>query len=211
LKLYTLYQNSAGERVRIALNLKGVAYDYVSIASLEPGAYRTINPQGLMPALEVDGRIIVQSGAMLEFIEERWPEPSLFPSDSVLRAQARAFGNHVAAELHAVTVGRVRNYLGTAYGADKDGILHWVHHWLAMGFTALEQHLTDREEPWPFCFGNEPGWADLHVLPQMANARRHGLDLEPWPLLRGVEARCVELDAFRRARPDQQPDYPASD
>jgi maleylacetoacetate isomerase len=207
MKLYTYQRNSAGERVRIALNLKGLAYDYVSVPGLPPGEYEKINPQGLMPALEVDGRIIAQSAAILAFLEEGWPTPPLLPADPVTRAQARAFAAHIAAEMHALTVNRVRRYLAVELGTGEAGAVRWTVHWLSRGFTALEAALAARPEPWPFCFGDTPGWADLHLIPQLRNGRRLGCNVADYPLLLEVEARCVDLEPFRLARPEHQPDY----
>jgi maleylacetoacetate isomerase len=208
--LYTQYRNSAGERVRIAFNLKGVAYDYVSAVALGD-RYAQLNPQGLMPALEVGGRIIAQSGAILDYLEETHPAPPLLPADSVTRAQARAFGQHIAAEMHAITVMRVRRYLAEAMGADATAIEAWQQHWMKLGLTALEAALADRAEPWLFAFGDTPGWADLHLIPQLRNARRFGCDLSPYARLLAVEARCVDLPAFRDARPEHQPDFPGTE
>lgn len=208
MKLYTRWQNSAGERVRIALNLKGVAYDYVAVGSLPPGEYQRLNPQGLMPAIEVHGRIVAQSTAILEYVEETHPDPPLLPADSILRAQARAFAQLITSDLHPINNARVRKYLATDLGVDKDGVDRWYRHWIDLAFTALEAALAGRSQAWPFCFGEAPGWADLHLAPQMANARRFDCDLAPYPRLRAVDAHCQSLDAFRRARPEAQPDYP---
>ncbi len=208
MRLYTRWQNSAGERVRIALNLKGIDYEYVAVGALPPGEYRRINPQGLMPTLEVEGRFIAQSGAILEYLEERWPDPPLLPADPVLRAQARAFGAHIAAEMHAITVIRVRKFLAEGMGLADDKVAEWVGHWTEEGFAALEATLARRETSWPFCFGETPGWADLHLVPQLAASRRLGADLSRYARLLAVEANCVGLDAFKRARPEAQPDYP---
>lgn len=207
MKLYTYHRNSAGERVRIALNLKAVAYDYVSAPALGHAAYLAVNPQGLMPALEIDGRIIAQSTAILEFLEERYPAPRLLPADPVLRAQVRAFSRHIACEIHPLNNHRVRVYLQERLGAEEPQVLAWYRHWIAIGFEALEAALARREEPWPFCFGDAPGWADLHLIPQLRNARRFDCDLTGYPRLTEIESRCNELDAFHRARPEQQPDF----
>ena len=208
--LYTFHRNSAGERVRIALNLKGVAYDYVSAVALGD-RYAALNPQGLMPALEIDGRIIAQSGAILEWLEETHPDPPLLPADPVTRAQARGFGQHIAAKMHALTIMRVRRYLAETMGADAAAIEAWQNHWMTLGLTALEAALAERSQPWPFAFGETPGWADLHLIPQLRNARRFGCDLQPYARLLAVEARCIDLPAFRDARPENQPDYPGGE
>jgi maleylacetoacetate isomerase len=210
MKLYSRWQNSAGERVRIALNLKGIAYDYVPVSSLPPGEYRRLNPQGLMPTLEVDESFVAQSSAILEYLEETFPTPALLPDKHVLRAQARAFGAHVTAEMHAIMVNRVRKFLADGLNVGEVGVKRWVEHWTRSGFTALEATLAGRSRAWPFCFGEEPGWADLHLIPQLANARRTGCDLQPYPTLLAVEANCVGLDAFRLARPEMQPDFPGN-
>ncbi len=208
--LYTYHRNSAGERVRIALNLKRVAYDYVSAVALGE-RYGEVNPQGLMPALEIDGRVIAQSGAILEWMEETWPAPPLLPADPVTRAQARAFAQHIAAEMHALTIIRVRRYLAETMGADAAAVEAWHGHWMRLGLTALEATLASRSEPWPFAFGETPGWAELHLIPQLRNARRFGCDLSPYTRLLAVEARCIDLPAFRDARPENQPDYPGGE
>jgi len=208
LRLLSRWQNSAGERVRIALHLKGVPYEYVPVASLPSGEWRRLNPQGLMPALLVDGRPIAQSGAILEWLEETRPDPPLLPRDPLLRADARAFAALIASDLHPVNNNRVRRYLAERLGADDAAVRGWYAHWVRAAFEALEAALAARPEPWPFCFGDAPGWADLHLAPQMANARRFGCDLAPYPLLRAADARCRDLDAFRRATPEAQPDWP---
>jgi maleylacetoacetate isomerase len=207
LKLYTRWQNSAGERVRIALHLKGLAYEYVSMGGLPAGEYARINPQGLLPALEIDGAIITQSAAILDLLEQRFPQHPILPSDPVLRAQSLAFGAIVASEMHALTVNRVRQYLG-ALELPEAGVEQWVRHWQSRGFAALEALLARRDHGWTYCYGDLPGWADLHLVPQLAAARRLGVPLDEYPLLRTIEARCVAIPEFARARPDAQPDFP---
>jgi len=194
--------------VRIALNLKGIAYDYIPLASLPPGEYRRINPQQLIPTLEVDGDFMAQSSAILEYLEENHPRPALLPADPILRAHARAFGAYIAAEMHAVTVNRVQRFLEEEMAVDAAGFDRWTAHWMATGLTALEAILARRTTDWPFCFGEAPGWADLHLVPQLANARRFHCDVSPYAKLLAIEANCVGLEAFKRARPEAQPDFP---
>ena len=208
MKLYSRWQNSAGERVRIALHLKGIPFTYVPVSSLQPGEYGHINPQGLLPALEVEGGIIAQSAAILEYVEETFPSRPLLPADPITRAQARAFGAHVMAEMHALTVVRVRKLLGDDLGVDETGIERWLHHWAQTALRALETAMAERLNDWPFCFGEAPGWADLHLVPELARSRRFGCDLSPFPKLLAIDARCQQLDAFVRARPEAQPDFP---
>jgi maleylpyruvate isomerase len=206
MRLYTQSRNSAGERVRIALHLKGISYEYVAVPSLPRGDYRRLNPQGLMPALEVRGRMLAQSAAILEFLEETHPAPPLLPADPVERAEARAFAQLIASDLHPLNNNRVRKYLGTRLRAEEHQILAWYEHWVRIALTALEETLAQRP-PSPFCFGAAPGWADLHLVPQLATARRFGCDLAAYPRLLAVEARCLGIEAFRRARPESQPDF----
>jgi maleylacetoacetate isomerase len=210
LRLHTRAQNSAGQRVRIVLNLKGIAYEYVPIPSLSSEAYRAINPQGLMPALEIDGRFVTQSMAIIELLEELFPEPSVLPADPVLRAQSRAFAHLIAADLHPINNNRVRRYLTAAVGADETQVRAWYHHWLAPAFATLERQLARRERPFPFCFGERPGLADACLVPQVANARRFDCDLSRYPLLVAIDEACRGLDAFVRAAPEAQPDFPRS-
>lgn len=207
MKLYTRWQNSAGERVRIALNLKRLDYEYVSVGSLGAQAYAAINPQGLMPALELDGQIFTQSVAILDLLETRFPQRSLLPADPALRALSIAFGAVIASEMHALTVNRVRRYLAD-HAMDDADIAGWVQHWQREGFGALEALLARRGQAWSFCYGEQPGWADLHLVPQVAAARRLGVPLERFPLVVEIAERCQSLPAFLAARPEAQPDFP---
>jgi maleylacetoacetate isomerase len=209
LRLHTRYQNSAGERVRIVLNLKGIAYDYVVAPPVTSDDYRRINPQGLLPALEVDGQFVAQSMAIIEFLEEQFPTPSVLPVDPMERARARAFAHHISADLHPVNNRRVRAYLGAEMDQSEAAQLRWYQHWVHVGFTSLETELARRPVAHAFCFGETPGIADVCLVPQMANARRFDCDLTAYPLLVAIDARCRELAAFRDAAPVNQPDYRA--
>lgn len=209
MQLFTRWRNSAGERVRIALHLKRIEYEYVAVGRLAPGEYARLNPQGLLPALRIGGQVLAQSTAILEFLEETFPVPALLPGDPVMRARARSFAQLITSDLHPLNNNRVRRFLAGPMGASEAMVLEWYRHWLATAFTALEATLAGVPDDTPFCFGDEPGWADLHLVPQIANARRFGCDLSPYPRLCAVEARCNLREEFRRARPEAQPDYPA--
>ena len=210
LRLHTRYQNSAGQRVRIVLNLKRLPYEYVAIPSLSSDDYRRINPQGLMPTLEVDGRMVAQSMAIIELLEELFPEPSVLPKDPMLRAETRSFAQLIAADLHPINNNRVRRYLSDVLGADEEQVRAWYRHWVAKAFGSLETQLARRQVQFPFCFGDGPGLADACLVPQMDNARRFGCDLSAYPLLVAIDGACRGLDAFIRAAPEAQPDYPRS-
>ena len=208
LTLFTQSRNSAGERVRIALNLKGLAYDYVSVASMDAADYRRINPQGLMPALKVGEAIIAQSSAILEYLEEAYPERPLLPTSPIERAQARAFACLISADTHPLCNYRVRKYLVQEMNASDDAVLAWYRHWVMTSFTSLEEVLARRANAHAYCFGDNPGWADLHLVPIVDNARRFQCDLSAFPRLEEIDGRCSQLEAFKLARPEAQPDYP---
>lgn len=208
LRLFTRYQNSAGERVRIVLNLKGVPYEYVALSSANWADYAHVNPQGLMPALELDGKVVAQSMAIIELIEELYPESTILPADPWLRAEARSFAHLIAADLHPLNNNRVRKFLSGELGVPDEGVAKWYRHWVGSAFTALEAQLARRPEPWRYCFGDRPGLADACLVPQMANARRFDCPLDAYPTLVAVDAECRKLDAFIRAAPENQPDWP---
>ena len=209
LTLYSNYINSAGERVRIAMALKGVDYHYVSVSHIGRKAYRDINPQGLMPAISIDRKIVQQATAILEWLEETYPVPPLLPKDPILRAQARGFAQAITSEMHAIDVIRVRQFLGDELGLDKAGIDRWQAHWFHVGFKALEEILTRRDTDWSCCFSETPGWADLHLIPQVQKGlTRFNVDMTAYPLINSVYQACDDHPAFIAARPENQPDWP---
>jgi len=207
--LFSNYVNSAGERVRIALALKGVEYEYISVGQLGWDAYEKINPQRLMPALKIGDHVVPQSTAILEYLEECYPNPALLPSDPLARALARGFAQHITSEMHAIDVIRIRRFLSNELGVDSGGIDHWQRHWFAKGFTALEELLARRKTFSPYCYGDEPGWADLHLVPQVRKGlSRFEVDMSPYPLIAGIFGNCVDHPAFIAASPERQVDYP---
>jgi len=209
LTLYSAYLNSAGERVRTALALKDIDYTYISVREIGWDAYRQVNPQGLMPALKIGDAIIPQATAILEYLEETYPEPPLLPADPVVRAQARGFAQHIVSEMHAIDVIRVRRFLHSGLNVDDAGIAHWQQHWFAVGFTALEELLRRRQTDWRYCYSDAPGWADLHLVPQVRKAiDRFKIDMRPYPLIDGIYRVCIDQPAFMAAAASAQPDYP---
>jgi len=206
IKLYSYWRSSAAYRARIALNLKGLEYEIVPV-SLAPGvseqrsaAYRAKNPQMLVPFLE-DGDIeINQSMAILEYLEETYPEPALLPAAEPSRSRVRAFCNIIACDIHPLNNLRVMEYIRDEFGADPTG--DWYRTWIQRGFEACETFATDGR----YVFGEYVTLADALLVPQMYNARRFNVPLDAFPRLTGIVDRCNELPAFRDAAPEAQPD-----
>jgi maleylacetoacetate isomerase/maleylpyruvate isomerase len=211
-RLYTYWRSSAAFRVRIALNLKGVAYEAVPTHLLRDGgrqhqvSYRAVNPQGLVPALDDDGTLVAQSLAIIEYLDETRPEPPLLPGPARDRAAIRAMALAVACDIHPLNNLRVLQYLRRELGQDDAAIARWNREWIARGFVALETWIARYSADGRFCFGNQVTLADVCLLPQAFNARRVELDLGPWPKLAGVVKHLETLPAFMAARPDAQPD-----
>lgn len=209
--LYGYFRSSAAYRVRIALNLKGLAYDQAPV-NLVKGEQRgedflARNPQGLVPALVTDDGVrLSQSLAICEYLDERYPEPALLPVDAAGRARVRALALSVACEIHPLNNLRVLKYLTGELGVDEAAKMTWYRHWIAEGFAALEAQLSREAGSGDFCHGDTPGLADLCLVPQVFNAERFACDLAPYPRIRRIVANCRALDAFARAAPEAQPD-----
>lgn len=211
MKLYGYYRSSTSYRVRIALNLKGLDYRQQPVNLLQgehrEGPYRQLNPQGLVPILETDeGERLTQSLAICEYLEERYPEPSLLPANAADRARVRALVGLLAIEIHPLNNLRVLKYLTGELGIDEDTKLGWYRHWIAEGFDALEAMLAGDPRTGRYCHGDQPGLADACLVPQVYNAERFGCDLESYPTIRRIHDACKELPAFARAHPAEQPD-----
>jgi maleylacetoacetate isomerase len=209
-KLYGYFRSSAAFRVRIALNLKGLSYETASIHlrrgdQTQPD-YRGINPQGLVPALDTDGETLIQSLAIIEYLDETHPEPPLLPAAPLERARVRALAEIVACDIHPINNLRVLRYLMRSYGRDEADIGGWCNHWIDTGFQALEALLTGNPQTGAFCQGDRPSLADVALVPQVVNAERYRLDMTPYPTIARIFAECMELPPFRMAHPDNQPD-----
>jgi maleylacetoacetate isomerase len=210
MKLYSYFRSSAAYRVRIALNIKGIEYDIES-KSLPKGEhlspeYRSLNPQGFVPALQSENAVLSQSLAILEYLEERYPTPALLPKHPVARAQVRSMALAIACDIHPLNNLRVLNYLRAEFQAAEESVSQWYRYWIAEGFAALEtaaeRHSTHRRH----CFGDELSLADVLLVPQMLNARRFQTDLTPFPTLGAISSHLEALPAFAAARPEVQPD-----
>jgi len=209
LKLYTYFRSSAAFRARIALNLKGLAYTpvFVHLAKgehLQP-AYRSINPQGLLPALAVDGALLAQSIAIMEYLEETHPQPPLLPRGPLARARVRSLSLIVACEIHPLNNPRVLKYVKNVLEHSQEEIDAWYRHWIADGLEKLEAGLRGPGTG-QFCHGDAPTMADCCLVPQVFNAQRFKCDLDPYPTVMRVFGACMQHEAFDRAQPSKQPD-----
>ncbi len=207
--LYGYFRSSAAYRLRIALNLKRLSPDFQPVhlrrGDQRAEAFLARNPQGLVPALEVDGTVLGQSLAIIEWLDETHPEPPLLPKGALDRARVRGFAQVIACDIHPLQNLRVLRYLKREYGQDQDGLDRWCQHWVGEGLAACEALLARGPEA-RFAFGDAPGLADVCLVPQMASADRFGLDLAPFPRLLRVREACEALAAFADARPERQPD-----
>jgi maleylpyruvate isomerase len=206
--LHGYWRSGTSWRVRIALELKGLAYEHAG-HDLRKGeqrsdAYLKLNPQGLVPALEVEPGVLTQSPAILEWIEERWPEPPLLPPEPFARAEVRAMAALVACDIHPLNNLRVLKALKHDLGADDAKLSAWAARWITAGFDALERAIERHGRGW--AWGDAPTFADCCLIPQVYSARRFEVDLTPYPHILAVDARAAEHAAFQAAHPDRQPD-----
>tara|TARA_R110002094_G_scaffold73183_3_gene81221 strand:+ start:1664 stop:2311 length:648 start_codon:yes stop_codon:yes gene_type:complete len=213
MKLYTYWRSSAAYRVRIALNLKAIDYRSVYVSLINEGGeqlrsdYAAINPQCLVPSLELDdGQILTQSLAIVEYLDEAVSGVALLPSDAMGRARVRALAQAVACDIHPLNNLRVLKQLELTLGADTAQKNSWYRHWIEQGFAALETLLVASPDTGIYCHGQTPGLADLCLVPQLYNARRFQVDLTAYPTLVRIDAACAELEAFVQAAPEAQGD-----
>ncbi len=209
MKLYSYFRSSAAYRVRIALNLKGIAYDTIPIHLIKDGGhnrrpeFRAINPQMRVPVLVTPaGDTLTQSLAIMEYLEETHPQPPLLPKDPVARAKVRALAELIACDIHPLNNTSPLRYLKRDMGQEQSAIDAWYHHWVIAGFEALEAMIA----PGPYLCGQEVTLADTCLVPQVANARRLNVPLDKFPKIVAADAACLKLPAFDKARPENQPD-----
>jgi maleylacetoacetate isomerase len=212
MKLFTYFRSSAAFRVRIALNLKGIDYQPACVDLRPPAsAQRTpeflaVNPQGLVPALQHGGTTVTQSLAIIEYLDELYPQPAFLPTSPADRAHVRAMALTVACDIHPLNNLRVLKYLRAPLGHDEDTVNTWYQHWIATGFRSLEEDAKRLTGDDRHLFGNSVTLADICLVPQMYNARRLECDLGPYPTLRAICAHLESLPAFAAAAPEAQPD-----
>jgi len=212
MKLYTFFRSSASYRVRIALNWKGIGYEQAAIHLRRGGgeqlmpAYQALNPQGLVPALEDNGRILTQSLAIIEYLEETHPNPPLLPQNAADKALVRSMALVIACEVHPIQNLRVLNYVKATYNQTDEQVNQWAQHWIDLGLSALQELIVGQSKGGKFCFGDSPSLADICLIPQLGNARRYGCDLSKYPTILAIEKNCNAIPAFTDAAPEKQPD-----
>ena len=210
MKLYGFSRSSAAFRVRIALNLKGIAWEHINI-SLPDGDqfgsdYTRVNPQGRGPTLIDGDNKLIQSMAILEYLDETHPEPAFLPAEPVARARVRGLADIIACDIHPLNNLAVLKFLGKEMGADKDAVnVTWYQHWIYEGFNALETMLSGDSATGTFAHGDAPGLVDICIVPQVFNAQRYECELGPYPTITRIFDACMKLDAFDSAQPSKQP------
>ncbi len=210
MKLYNFFRSGTSHRLRIALNLKGVATDYVAVDlrvdEQQGDAFKSVNPQQMVPALDTGEQVLIQSPAIIEWLEEKHPTPALLPSGADDRAHVRALAAMVGCDIHPLNNRRVLQTLRKQFGANEDAINAWCATWISDGFDAYEALIAGDTRRGRFSFGDTPTLADVYLIPQVESARRFKVDLTQWPHIMAVEKACLELEAFQKAAPNQQPD-----
>lgn len=212
LTLYSYWRSSASYRVRMALNLKGLDYRTACVHLVRDGGqqhapdYVRLNPQSLLPTLRHGETVLTQSPAILEYLEERFPEPALLPSDPAARARVRAICSAIGCEIHPLNNLRVLKYLTGPLGLDETKKLGWYRHWVTLGFDAIETMLGEDAGTGTFCHGETPTLADCYLLPQVYNACRFECDTRHWPTITAICERLAEIPAVAAAAPENQPD-----
>lgn len=213
MKLYNFFRSGTSHRTRIALNLKGLDYDYVAVSLMKEehlqDAFKAVNPQALVPALVTDaGDTLIQSPAILEWLEEVYPDVALLPKEPLARARVRALAAIVGCDIHPINNRRILQYLRNELQQSEEAVLQWCGEWITAGFAALEELLAADTQRGAFCYGNTPTLADVYLIPQVESARRFNVDLSPYPNIVAIDAHCATLPAFANAAPLAQPDAP---
>ncbi|MEC5209536.1 maleylpyruvate isomerase [Psychrobacter sp. PL15] len=212
MQLYNYFRSTTSYRTRIALNLKGLDYDYISVNLAQDeqleSAFKSINPQGLVPVLQTDDLLLYQSPAILEWLEETYAQNPLLPKDAAGRMQVRALSAMIGCDIHPLNNRRILQYLRNELTVGEDEVMTWCRHWMIEGFAALEKLLAADKSRGKFCYGDSPTFADCYLIPQVSSARRFKVDLSPYPNIVAIDEHCRSLKAFYDADPARQPDAP---
>ena len=210
--LYGYFRSSTSYRTRIAMNLKGLDYDYIAVNLAQDeqleSAFKAINPQGLVPVLQADDLLLYQSPAILEWLEEVYPEHALLPKDAAGRMQVRAISAMIGCDIHPINNRRILQYLRNELSVDETEVMAWCNRWMSEGFAALEKRLAQDKTRGKFCYGDKPTFADCYLIPQVSSARRFKVDLSLYPNIVEIDTHCRTLKAFADADPMMQPDAP---
>lgn len=210
--LYGYFRSSTSYRTRIAINLKGLDYDNIAINLAQDeqleDAFKVINPQGLVPVLKTDDLLLYQSPAILEWLEEVYPEHALLPKDASGRMHVRALSAMIGCDIHPINNRRILQYLRNDLSVSEDDVIAWCSRWISEGFTALETRLAADKSRGKFCYGDSPTFADCYLIPQVSSARRFKVDLTAYPNIVDIDTHCRTLKAFADADPMVQSDAP---
>ena len=210
MKLYTFFRSSASFRVRIALNCKAIAWEHVAVnlpkAEHAEPKFKAVSPQGLVPALDDGGKLLSQSLAIIEYLDEAHPGPRLLPADPLDRAYVRAFSQLIACEIHPLNNLRTLKYIKRTYKLDEEGVNGWYRHWIAEGFAMTEAFLLEERKHGRYVYRDRVTMADCCLVPQVFNAQRYDCELKPYPTVMRIFDACMKLDAFIAAQPSKQPD-----
>lgn len=210
MKLYSFFRSGTSHRLRIALNLKGIATDYVAVDlrvdEQQGDAFKSVNPQQMVPALDTGKQVLIQSPAIIEWLEEKHPTPALLPAGADDRAHVRALAAMVGCDIHPLNNRRVLQTLRKQFSANEDAINAWCATWISAGFDAYEALIAADAQRGRFSFGDTPTLADVYLIPQVESARRFKVDMARWPLISAIDKACGELEAFKKAAPMAQPD-----
>ncbi len=210
MKLYGFFRSGTSHRLRIALNLKQLSYEQVSISLAKnqhhQAEFKQLNPQGFVPVLETEQGLLTQSPAILEWLEENYPEPALLPKESWQKAQVRALAAIVGCDIHPINNKRILEYLRHDLKLAEPDVMAWCATWISQGFAALEARLSADQTRENFCFGKTVTLADVYLIPQVYSALRFNVDLRPYPTIVSIYEHCMQLPAFQQADPAQQAD-----
>jgi maleylpyruvate isomerase len=210
MKLYNFFRSSTSHRLRIALNIKGITTDYIAVNlrvdEQQNDDFRVVNPQQLVPALDTGDKVMIQSPAIIEWLEEKYPTPALLPQGADARAHVRALAAIVGCDIHPINNRRILQTLRKTFGANEEAVNAWCDTWISDGFDAYEALIAADPSRGRFSYGDAPGMADVYLIPQVESARRFNVDMNRWPLISAIDKACGELEVFQKAAPLVQPD-----